>query len=227
MPAAIVNRRQPTIETGRKWPIPPAKLQNPVLMAVDRRRARHQGRAARQDLHRRCAGARRVRPAVRQGWPQVRNRRHQAAGNGGRRALQGRRRPQRRRGADRHRAFRRPRGAADGTGRGGILSHRPRRPGGGRERGRRDRHGRRGAEFRRRRHSGDRRAGAEGRAGAFHQGRRSAGRSLDKDDPRRPHRGRPRRRPADDDAAAAIRRPGSGFDPKRRPRGPRDAGGNR
>ena len=100
--------------------------------------------------------------------------RHQAAGNGGRGALQGGRRPQRRRGADRHRAFRRPRGACrpNSTTRNSIT------PTSSAWRWSTTEGAAIGAvaavhEFRRRRHSGDFRPGAERRAGSFHQGRSS------------------------------------------------------
>ena len=131
-------------------------------------------------------------------------------------------RPQRRRGAGRHGTVRRPLDAA-GRWRGGrILSCRPRRAGGPGRHRRRHRQGRRRAQFRRRRHSRCDAWRAQGRADPVHAGRRAA-----KCRSPRASFASTRRRPGWSTTRMAMRRRDEDFDPKGRPRGPKDAGGNR
>ena len=83
------------------------------------------------------------------------------------------------------------------------------------------RQGRRGAQFRRRRHPRCDAGRAQGRADPVHAGRRAASVARRGFCPRRPGGGRAHRRRGWRCAGEED------FDPKGRPRGPRDAGGNR
>ena len=208
---------EPTIQTPK-----------PRADGRHRRRARHQGRVARQDIHRRSAGARRLRSTLCQGRTPLRHPRHQAARHGRRGSLQGGRRPQRRRGVDRNRAVRRPRSAClpisttrnstmpissacrswtNGARKSArslpcIISAR--------------------ATF-----SKFPARGCTGVLVPFTKAAVPACRSRRKDDPDRQHCSRSCRRRGRRRRTGRCCRPGGGFDPKQRPRGPRDAGGNR
>ena len=201
-----------------------SKLRKPGPDGRHRRRARHQGRIARQDLHRRSAGARRLRAALRQGRAVLRNPRHPAASTVVVVRFKGVN--------DRNAAE-----ALTGT---ELFVDRSALPDEGdedefyhadlvglavqgRERSR-DRQGDRGAEFRRRRHSGDRARRQERRADPVHAGRRAGGRhrrqASSASTPSLPGWSRRRRRRTTRPAERRLR---SGT----APRGPKDAGGNR